>query len=326
MVLNDPHFEVAEVLGVPEAAESEAARHRLPKQRSVSRGSTVLGVAAMAAAGASGVAVAQGKPPAPVSMPDATPMPDAVPTPGATSMPETVPAFSGFSGAAVVPDSAPVPATSAPRAAAADPGETLVTRILAQAGQQASAADQAREAEETAARAKEAAARKVREEAARKKAEEVARQQAAEQEAARSAAARQAELARGYVKPLASYTPGEGYGQAGSPWAAAHTGQDFAAPTGTPAMAVHSGVITSAGWAGAYGYRVVLRLDDGTELWYCHLSSMVKTSGPVTTGEVIGRVGATGNVTGPHLHLEVRPGGGAPVDPRSWLAEHGLSV
>ncbi len=107
---------------------------------------------------------------------------------------------------------------------------------------------------------------------------------------------------------------------------ATHTGQDFAAPTGTPVRAVHSGTITQAGWAGSYGYRIVLTLDDGTELWFCHLSSMVQTSGKVSTGDVIARVGATGNVTGPHLHLEVRPGAGAPIDPMPWLREHGLNV
>ena len=78
-----------------------------------------------------------------------------------------------------------------------------------------------------------------------------------------------------------------------------HTGLDFAAPTGTPLKAVHSGTVKSAGWAGSYGYRTVLELDDGTEIWYCHQSSMNVTAGQkVTTGDAIGRVGATGNVTG----------------------------
>ncbi|QLE76112.1 M23 family metallopeptidase [Streptomyces rectiverticillatus] len=124
--------------------------------------------------------------------------------------------------------------------------------------------------------------------------------------------------------PLASYTLTAGFGQAGNMWSANHTGEDFAAPTGTPVRAVGGGKIVQAGWAGAYGYRIVLRLDDGTELWFCHLSSMVVTSGKVAPGQVIGRVGATGNVTGPHLHLEVRPGGGAPIDPLGWLRNRGL--
>ncbi|MEH6375646.1 M23 family metallopeptidase [Streptomyces sp. KLMMK] len=128
----------------------------------------------------------------------------------------------------------------------------------------------------------------------------------------------------GFKLPLASYTLTAGFGQAGNMWSANHTGEDFAAPTGTPVRAVGGGRIVQAGWAGAYGYRIVLRLDDGTELWFCHLSSMVVTSGKVAPGQVIGRVGATGNVTGPHLHLEVRPGGGAPIDPLGWLRSRGL--
>ncbi|MFQ6198507.1 M23 family metallopeptidase, partial [Streptomyces sp. NPDC000405] len=140
------------------------------------------------------------------------------------------------------------------------------------------------------------------------------------------AAERSAHRAAGgtFTLPVASYTLTAGFGQAGNMWSANHTGEDFAAPTGTPVKAVGGGTVTQAGWAGAYGYRVVLTLDDGTEVWYCHLSSMVVTSGKVGTGTVIGRVGATGNVTGPHLHLEVRPGGGAPVDPLSWLRGRGL--
>ena len=66
--------------------------------------------------------------------------------------------------------------------------------------------------------------------------------------------------------------------------------------------------------------------EDGTEIWYCHQSSIgVDVGDTVTGGEVIGNVGSTGNSTGPHLHLEVRPGGGDPVDPYSALVYHGIT-
>ncbi len=109
-------------------------------------------------------------------------------------------------------------------------------------------------------------------------------------------------------------------------WVHFHTGLDFAAPTGTPIMAVAGGVITEVGYSGAYGNRTIERLPDGTELWYCHQNSFGTTVGAtVRPGQVIGYIGSTGNVTGPHLHLEVHPGGGDPVDPFTALEVHGLS-
>lgn len=207
-----------------------------------------------------------------------------------------------------------------------DPGEILRNRILDQVRQAKAAAAAAVAAREGAARAKEAAAQKVRDDAARKKAEETARQQAVVEAAALAERERLAQLAVSYVKPVASYTLSGDFGGASSPWATSNSGQDFAVPTGTPAVAIHSGTITAAGWAGAFGYRIVLTLDDGTQLWYCHLSSMVKTAGRVTTGEVIGRAGATGNAATPLLHLEIRPQGDAPVDPLEWLRARDVSV
>ena len=86
-----------------------------------------------------------------------------------------------------------------------------------------------------------------------------------------------------------------------------------------------SSVVTSTGYEGSYGNKTVLTLEDGTELWYCHQSAISVTPGQhVRAGEVIGAIGSTGNVTGPHLHLEVRPGAGDPVDPYEALRVHGL--
>ena len=116
------------------------------------------------------------------------------------------------------------------------------------------------------------------------------------------------------------------FGQCSSLWAYCHTGLDFAAPEGTPVLAVANGVITETGWAGAYGNRTVMTLEDGTELWYCHQSSIgVQVGDQVVGGQPIGTVGSTGNSTGPHLHLEVRPGGGDAVDPFQALTVHGLT-
>ncbi|WP_300680547.1 M23 family metallopeptidase [Nocardioides sp.] len=108
-------------------------------------------------------------------------------------------------------------------------------------------------------------------------------------------------------------------------WANRHTGLDFAAPVGTPIHAVANGTVSSAQYSGAYGNRTVITLDDGTELWYCHQVRFGVSPGEyVHVGQVIGYVGATGHVTGPHLHLEVRPGGGDPVDPFTALVAQGL--
>ena len=123
-----------------------------------------------------------------------------------------------------------------------------------------------------------------------------------------------------------TYTLTAGFGQCSTLWAHCHTGLDFAAPTGTPIHVVANGVVNETGWAGAYGNRTVVTLDDGTQTWYCHQSAiLVRPGQKVTGGQVIGRIGATGNTTGPHLHLEVRPGGGDPVDPRAALIAHGLN-
>ncbi|MBS2939201.1 M23 family metallopeptidase [Nocardioides sp. J2M5] len=127
-----------------------------------------------------------------------------------------------------------------------------------------------------------------------------------------------------WVLPLASYQITATFGQYGL-WASYHTGLDFNGDSGDPIMAIANGTVTSTGYDGAYGNKTVVTLDDGTEIWFCHQTSIYVSVGDrVNGGEVIGTVGATGNVTGSHLHLEVRPGGGGPVDPFQAFVEHGI--
>ncbi|HEX6921964.1 MAG TPA: M23 family metallopeptidase [Actinomycetes bacterium] len=168
------------------------------------------------------------------------------------------------------------------------------------------------------------AARASRMRAARAKAEKEAR---IALQTARRRAREAAERARPkWVKPVLNYTLSAGFGESSGLWSHLHTGQDFAAPIGTPVRAVGDGRIISAAWDGSYGRKIAIQHDDGTVTWYCHLSAFIRTSGRVQAGDVIGRVGSTGNSTGPHLHLEVRPGGGDPVNPLSWLRRHGVRV
>ena len=77
-------------------------------------------------------------------------------------------------------------------------------------------------------------------------------------------------------------------------------------------------------WNSAYGNMAIVTGADGTETWYCHLSSTKIRSGPVKAGDVIAYSGNSGNSTGPHLHFEVRPHGGSSIDPLPWLRSHGL--
>lgn len=128
-----------------------------------------------------------------------------------------------------------------------------------------------------------------------------------------------------WVAPVLGFRLTAGFGEYGL-WSSAHTGQDFAAPSGTPVRAVGDGKVIFAGYDGAYGNKIVVEHEDGTVTWYAHLSSFEQTSGTVKAGDVIGRVGSTGNSTGDHLHLEVRPHDGAPVPPLTWLRAHGVKV
>ena len=98
-----------------------------------------------------------------------------------------------------------------------------------------------------------------------------------------------------------------------------HAGVDFAASPGTPIYASADGVVTHAGWQSGYGKLIKIRHAFGIETRYAHNSRIrVNVGQKVSRGERIGDMGATGRVTGTHLHYEVRVNGN-PVNPMTYI-------
>jgi murein DD-endopeptidase MepM/ murein hydrolase activator NlpD len=88
----------------------------------------------------------------------------------------------------------------------------------------------------------------------------------------------------------------------------AHLGVDYAAPHGSAVVAVAGGTVVSAGWAGAGGNQVRIRHDRGIETFYLHLSAFapgIRAGATVDQNQIVGRVGATGAATGPHLDFRL---------------------
>ncbi|MGH3356897.1 MAG: M23 family metallopeptidase [Nocardioidaceae bacterium] len=161
----------------------------------------------------------------------------------------------------------------------------------------------------------------IREELQRQRRLERQRERERQRELARQ---RRIEAMNRWVVPVTGYEITATFGTGGGLWSSDHTGLDLAAAEGTPVGSTADGEVTSTEYDGAFGNKVVVTHDDGTQTWYCHLSSFAVGPGEsVGPGTTIGYVGMTGNTTGPHLHLEVHPGGGGPVDPYSYLQERG---
>ena len=126
----------------------------------------------------------------------------------------------------------------------------------------------------------------------------------------------------GWVLPLANPVFTSGFGPR---WGRMHEGDDFGVPVGTPLRAMSNGTVVFAGQMSGYGTMVDIKYTDGTISRFGHMSTISVTVGQqVTVGQTVGLSGNTGRSTGPHLHLEIRPDGGAPVSPRAWLAAKGL--
>nr|WP_246530807.1 M23 family metallopeptidase [Streptomyces bathyalis] len=149
-----------------------------------------------------------------------------------------------------------------------------------------------------------------------------ARQEAERKRKAREAARKEA-LRPKFALPVKEHGLSATYGQAGLNWMSVHSGIDFPVSEGTPVMAATDGTVTTK-YDVSFGNMAVVTAPDGTETWYCHLSSTKIRGGQVKAGDTIGYSGTSGNSTGPHLHFEVHPGGGDAIDPLPWLRGKGL--
>ncbi|MEU3187962.1 peptidoglycan DD-metalloendopeptidase family protein [Streptomyces sp. NPDC006923] len=214
------------------------------------------------------------------------------------------------------------------------PGQKLVLRVQTPPkGSAAAPAAPPREqakpapAEKPRQAEKPAPAEKPRQ-AAKPKQEAKPKQAAKPKQQAKAPERAEQKKSRGFSAPVSAST-GTPYHKPGS-WASGyHTGVDFPVPTGTSVKAVAAGQVISAGWAGSYGYQVVIRHPDGKYSQYAHLSALnVREGQQVGAGQRIARSGSTGNSTGPHLHFEVRtgPGYGTDIDPLDYLRAGGVPV
>lgn len=232
--------------------------------------------------------------------------------------------------------------------------DSIAYDIGAQADSQHSAAEQAAAEQQAEQDAREQAAKRAAE--VKKKAEETKRKAAAEaakekaaakkKEAAEASAVQEREVAdvsqtraarsterptlSAYVSPIAGGYVSTQYQASGGNWSSgSHTGIDFHAGTGTSVHAVGAGTVVEAGWGGAYGNNVIIKMNDGTYTQYGHLSSVgVSVGQTVSPGQQIGLSGSTGNSTGPHLHFEARTSAeyGSDIDPVAYLRSHGVSI
>lgn len=194
-----------------------------------------------------------------------------------------------------------------------------VAKTADAARQELLARSKARAAAKSAAKAKATADRKAR----------VAR--ADEQKKAKAALAFERKKANArvsahrWVAPLAGYSLTSGFGYR---WGKMHPAQDLARPVGGSVHSLSTGTVVYAGWDDTgYGNLVRIEYWDGTVSWMAHNSQVLVTVGQsVAPGQVVAHSGNTGQSTGPHVHLEIHPSGGAAVPPLPWLAQRGIRL
>ncbi|SDS83896.1 M23 family metallopeptidase [Microterricola viridarii] len=136
--------------------------------------------------------------------------------------------------------------------------------------------------------------------------------------------------------PAGTYTGTDSFGWRTDPVTGAqafHAGSDLAAPAGTPILAVADGIVGFAGQRGSYGGLIVIEhtvAGGPVASYYAHMYDdgiLVAVGERVAAGQHIGDVGSAGKSTGPHLHVEIHPGGEREpaVNAMEWLAEHGAA-
>lgn len=125
-----------------------------------------------------------------------------------------------------------------------------------------------------------------------------------------------------YASPVSGYTS-SGFGYRLHPLqneVKFHYGTDFAVWSGTDVQAFADGTVALVGWDAGYGNYVIVEHENGWQSLYAHCSEILVYSGQsVSMGDVIAKSGATGEVTGPHLHFELRKDGTF-YNPEFWLA------
>ena len=121
---------------------------------------------------------------------------------------------------------------------------------------------------------------------------------------------------------VGAYSVSSGFGYRRSGF---HGGIDIVKPgggsTGAPVVAAGSGTVVTAGYHSSYGYHVIINHGNGVTTLYAHMlrgSLKVSSGQKVSAGQALGNIGSTGNVTGPHLHFEVRINGNR-VNPMPYL-------
>lgn len=120
-------------------------------------------------------------------------------------------------------------------------------------------------------------------------------------------------IASGVYPPLKSARVTSAFGYRKNPVSGNfkfHSGYDLAAPSGSPIYAMYDGTVSVSKWDDGYGNYIIIDHTDGQQTLYAHCSELLAgKSERVEAGQVIAKVGSTGNSTGPHLHVELRIGG-----------------